>query len=175
MTTEVQAVAQSVDAGLIVREIVALGITHVITVPDSFQKAMLSRLEAEPSIRVLTVCTEDEAMGINAGLYAGGARSMLVVQNNGLLACLNTIKAIALDAQVPTFMTVGQFGRNVNKRVEDNKQNRAVYLLEPTLDTWSVPYLRLEGPDDLGNVRRAYEKAIETSGPSALLIGAPTR
>ena len=174
MTAEVQRVAESVDAAAVVGEVVALGITHVITVPDSVQKQLLAKLQAEPSIRVLTVCTEDEAIGINAGLYAGGVKSMLVIQNNGLFACLNTIKAIALDARVPTFMTIGQFGRKLDQRIEDNT-NRAVYLLEPLLDTMGVAHFRLEGPQDLGNVRRAYEQAVETQGPAALVVGAPLR
>ena len=71
---------------------------------------------------MMYVCTEDEAMGINAGLYMTGHRPMLLIQNNGLYACVNTLKAIALDAQVPTFMLIGQFGRDVNKRVEDSPQ-----------------------------------------------------
>jgi len=32
---------------------------------------------------------------------------MLLIQNNGLYACLNAIKALSLDAQVPLFMLIG--------------------------------------------------------------------
>ncbi len=48
-------------------------------------------------------------------------------------------------------------------------------LLEPTLETWGVPYYRLDQEDQLPNIRVAYEKAYEIRGPSALIVGAPTR
>lgn len=174
MTAQADPIALPVEANAIVKEIVALGITHVVTVPDSVQRALLLQLEEEPSLAVHTVCTEDEAIGITAGLYAGGMRPMMSIQNNGFFACINTIKAIALDAKVPTFMLVGQFGRDVTKPVEESR-NRAVHRLEPTMDAWSVPHYRLEGPDDIGNVRAAYDRATNDLGPCALIIGAPTR
>jgi sulfopyruvate decarboxylase TPP-binding subunit len=112
-------------------------------------------------------------MGINAGLYMTGHRPMLLIQNNGLYACLNTLKAIPLDAQVPTFMLIGQFGRDVNKTVEANPR-RAVNRLEPTLEVWGVPFVRLEGPADLPNLQTAWDIAWSTKGPSAAIVGAPT-
>ena len=39
---------------------------------------------------------------------------MLLIQNNGLLASINALKAIALEARVPTFMLVGQFSFRAN-------------------------------------------------------------
>ena len=57
----------------------------------------------------------------------------------------------------------------------EESRSRAVRMVEPTLDVWGVPHWRLEGPDDLGNIRAAHERAHETLGPAALIVGAPTR
>ena len=38
---------------------------------------------------------------MNAGLYMGGENPMMCIQNNGIFASVNTLKAIALDAKVP--------------------------------------------------------------------------
>ena len=62
---------------------------------------------------MLTVCTEDEAIAINAGLWVGGQRPMLSIQHVGLLAALNNVKGISMDARIPTCMLVGYFGRDV--------------------------------------------------------------
>ena len=98
---------------------------------------------------------------------------MLVIQNNGIVASINTIKAIPLDAKIPTFIFVGQYQRDTMLPIEESK-SRAVRMVEPTLEVWGVPSYRLEGPDDLGNIEKAYRHAHETLGPAALIVGAPT-
>ena len=168
-----QPVATPVPAQAITAELVKLGITHVITVPDTIQRTLLVALEESDALEVLTVSTEDEAMGINAGLYVTGHRPMLLIQNTGFFASTNTLKSIALDAQVPTFIFVGQFGRDVTKSLTDG-QPRRVGLLEPTLDVWGVPHYRLERPEDIGNVALAYHQSYEQRGPVVVIVGAPT-
>ena len=135
--------AQSVPAQLMLDEILACGISHVLTVPDTHQKTLLALLAQREQPRLLTVCTEDEAIGINLGLYAGGQRPMLLIQNNGLYACLNALKALSLDARVPLLMLIGEFARDISLPSSENRL-RAVRMLAPTLDTWDVPYYRLE-------------------------------
>ena len=171
--TSQQAVALPIEGRAIAEEIRKLGVTHIICIPDTNLKTVIEDLHLPGSPRMIYACTEDEAMGINAGLYMTGHKPMLLIQNNGLLACINTLKAIALDSRVPTFMLIGQFARKVNLKVEDNPL-RVVRLLEPTLDTWGVPHLRLENPADLPNVRKAWDIAWSSLGPSAAIVGAPT-
>jgi sulfopyruvate decarboxylase TPP-binding subunit len=166
-------VAHSVPADAIVREIQKLGITHVITVPDTFQKTLLAALADLGSPRLLTVCTEDEGIAINAGLYIGGQQPMMVIQNNGLFACLNSLKAIPMDARVPTLLVIGQFARDLTKPSRENAL-RAVRMVEPTLETWGIPYYRLEGPEDLGCIAEAYRRCQDERGPVAVIVGAPT-
>ncbi len=165
--------AVGVDGQTVVDEMVKLGITHVICVPDTFQKTVISLLAARESPKLHIVCTEDEAVGINAGLYVGGQNPMMVIQNNGIFASINTLKAIAFDAKVPTLMMVGQFQRDVGKTIEE-QTSRAVRMLEPTLDTWGIPNWRIEGPGDLGVIQQAYRRAHADRGPAAVIVGAPT-
>jgi len=166
-------VATSVSATAIVQEMLALDITHVVNVPDTHQRTVLSELARQSQIRVLTACTEDEAIAINAGLWIGGQRPMLSIQQVGLLAAMNNVKGIAMDAQIPTCMLVGYFGRDVSRTARDNAA-RAVHLIEPTLDTWGIAYFPLESPTDLPSIARAYRHSVEHLGPSVILVGAPT-
>jgi len=167
------AVAIPVPAEAIVREIEALGITHVVNVPDTHQKSVLALLARRSHPALITACTEDEAVGINAGLYVGGQRPMLLIQNTGLLASLNCVKGIAMDASVPTFMLVGLFGRDVTKTPEDDPR-RVINRIGPTLDTWEIPWYPLERPDQIGAIAEAYRTSLETRGPTVVLVGAPT-
>src|SRR3979490_3070991 len=165
-------VATSVSASAIVQEMLALGITHVINVPDTHQRTVLAELARQSRIRVLTACTEDEAIAINAGLWVGGQRPMLSIQQVGLLAAMNNVKGIAMDARIPTCMLVGYFGRDVTRTARDNAA-RAIHLIEPTLDTWGIPYFPIEGPDDVSAVARAYNHSLAHLRPSGILARAP--
>ena len=170
---EAAAVAISVPAEAIVHEIEALGITHVVNVPDTHQKTVLALLARRSSPTLITACTEDEAVGINAGLYVGGKKPMLLIQNTGLLASINCIKGIAMDASIPTFMLVGLFSRDVTKAPADDPR-RVINRIGPTLDTWEIPWYPLERPDQIGAIAEAYRRSLETRGPTVVLVGAPT-
>lgn len=167
------AAATPVSAAAIVSELRRLGISHVINVPDTHQRTLLSELARQDAIALLTACTEDEAIAINAGLWIGGERPMLLIQQVGLLAALNNVRGICLDARIPTCMLVGYFGRDVTRPACDNAA-RAVHLIEPTLDAWGVPYFALESTDDLPVIEQAYRRGLDDSGPSVILVGAPT-
>lgn len=107
--------AESVPAEILHDAIRELGITHVVTVPDTHQKTLLSRLFDDQQLRVVTVATEDDAFGVTAGLYMGGAVPMMVIQQLGVFAGVNALRGIALDMNVPTLVLAGLFGRDVSK------------------------------------------------------------
>ena len=170
---QTEPVALSVPAAAIVGELFKLGVTHVVNVPDTHQRTLLAELSRQSQIRLLTACTEDEAIAIGAGLWIGGQRPVLSIQHVGLLAAMNNLKGISMDARIPTCMLVGYFGRDLTRPARQNA-SRAVRLIEPTLDAWEVPYFPIEGPDDLPQVARAYQHSQEHLGPTVVLIGAPT-
>ena len=170
---EATPVAISVPAQAILAELERIGITDVVNVPDTHQRTLLAALARQSRIRLLTVATEDEAIGVSAGLYVGGRRPLVLIQQTGLLAALNNIKGIALDGCIPTCMLVGYFGRDLTRPARANAA-RVTRLIEPTLDAWEIPYFGLETPDDLHVIEAAYRTAFERRGPSVVLVGAPT-
>jgi sulfopyruvate decarboxylase subunit alpha len=150
-----------------------LELTHVINVPDTHQRTLLAALARQSRLKLLTACTEDEAVAIHAGLWIGGQRPILSIQHVGLLAAINNVKALAMDARIPTCMLVGYFGRDVTRTARENA-SRAVKLIEPTLDAWGIAYFPIEGPEDMSAIEKAYRHSVEHSGPAVVLIGAPT-
>ena len=114
-------------------------VSHMISVPDTLQRRLISIVSERDEIELLMACTEDEAMGIHLGLYLSNHQPIVSIQNAGLYACINSIKALSLDAQVPTVMLVGQYGQDTTISIEENKR-RSVRNLVPTLATWGVNY-----------------------------------
>lgn len=171
--TRTEPLADSLPAVLLHREIKALGVSHVLTVPDTHQKTLLASLMADPELTTLTLSTEDEALCVNAGLWIGGAEPLVLIQNVGLFAAMNALRGVALDMKVPACMLVGQYGRDVTKPVEENASS-GVRLIEPVLQTMGVPFYRLDHEADLSVLRKAFEQSRAERTPAVVLIGAPT-
>ncbi|MSP88258.1 MAG: hypothetical protein EXQ92_05520 [Alphaproteobacteria bacterium] len=161
------------SAALLIDALRRASISHVVVVPDTVQKSFLAAIGLAPDLTQIMACTEDEAVGINAGLYATGHRPLLSIQNNGIFACINTLRGIALDGAVPTVMLVGLYGYKPTTAPEDSPL-RMVNMLEPTLMTWGIPIRCLWSNDDLVGLPQAYEEALNRRGPSALVIPIPT-
>jgi sulfopyruvate decarboxylase alpha subunit len=94
------------------REMKARDIATVCTVPDGGLTRLLGMVEADAAMRLVTLSTEEEGIGIAAGCWLGGARAMLAMQSSGVGNCIN---ALGLPAafRAPCLMLVtmrGQWG-----------------------------------------------------------------
>lgn len=166
--------AYAVPASALLAAYRAAGIGWIVTVPDIVQMSVHVRLaQPDSGFRTLTCAAENQALEVAAGLYAGGARAAILVQNQGLFNCLNALRTIGLDGRVPLFIAAGQFGREFDNLGADPRasRRRMVSLVEPVLDAMQVPWTRLERPADLPAVPAAIDAAFSRSGPSVLLIG----
>jgi sulfopyruvate decarboxylase TPP-binding subunit len=145
----------------------------VLSVPDTHQRTVLTALDKERALRVLTCSTEDEANAIAAGLYIGGEPYVLMIQHAGLYASVNTLRGVMLDGRVPALYLIGLLSREKDKDPRESRHSMVRYC-EPLLDTFGVPHARLEGPDDVKRVPEYYRLAWERKGPAALLVGLET-
>jgi sulfopyruvate decarboxylase alpha subunit len=94
------------------RALQARRIATVCTVPDGGLTRLLARIEAERSVRLVTLTSEQEGIGIVTGCWMGGQRAMLAMQSSGVGNCIN---ALGLPAayRAPCLMLVtmrGQWG-----------------------------------------------------------------
>lgn len=151
-------------------------VDHVVTVPDWVQLSMHAQLaQGQDGIRLLNVCSENQCVTMGAGLTLGGRRPMLVMQNQGLYNCINTLRAVCMDAQVPLVFMVGQFGREYANFGQDPRTSRRtmVRILEPLLQTLGLPFWRMDSADDLGQMEEAYATAQARRTAALLLVGTP--
>jgi sulfopyruvate decarboxylase subunit alpha len=80
----------------------AAGSRHVVYVPDNPLSHVLRFLgETFPDVRTTVATREEEAFGIAAGLYLGGARPTVMLQSSGLGNSLNAITSLLLPYKIP--------------------------------------------------------------------------
>jgi sulfopyruvate decarboxylase TPP-binding subunit len=171
--TEPASGTRSIPAELLLAEIQALGVTHVLNVPDTHQKTLLALLARQEQPKLITTCSEDEALAMHAGLYVGGQRPMISIQNTGLCACMNAMRGVLLEGRIPGLLLIGLLHREPNVPTRESRV-LTVRLTEPTLQAWNIPYYLLESEDDLHFVREAYERSFDERGPVVALLGART-
>ena len=174
ITTNEDLIKFSISANALATTFVRCGIEFAVTVPDMLQIALHQQLDQPTSrIRSINCTTEDQAVETAAGLYAGGRKAVILVQNQGFYAAINSVRALGLDSSIPLFFVIGQFGREFSNLGKDPRlsKRRMVRMLEPLLDNLKIPYWRVETQQDLSNAKEAWHASRETSGPSALILG----
>jgi sulfopyruvate decarboxylase TPP-binding subunit len=153
------------------------GVDHFVTVPDWIQLALHERVEAGVDGLELVRCSnEDQAVCVSAGLRIAGKRPITVIQNQGLYACVNALRAICLDASIPVVFLVGHFGREFDNFGQDPNlsERNTVKLLEPVLSALGVRSWRLETERDLAGIDEAFSYADKERRSAVLIVGAPT-
>lgn len=164
----------SVGGRAIAAELRRCGVDAATTVPDFVQLSLDACLREPDSGIALTTCAnENQAVCAAAGLYFGGRRPVVIMQNQGLHNCINSLRTVGIDGRVPLLLLVGQFGREFANLGQDPRRSerRMVRLLEPVLDAMEIPSFRLEGPEDFGNISRAWDTAWRESRAMVLVVG----
>lgn len=151
----------------VVAQLVEQNVSHYVTLPDSETAHMYEALMAEPSITVVPVSREGEAIPVAAGLFIAGQNPIISIQNAGLYEAGDSLRGLGLGIGLPLIMFIGYRGHN---RKGDTPDTAAV-MLEPYLHLWRVDYFVIESDEDLDRVPLAFDRAKKTNQPVALAIG----
>src|SRR3954466_15496925 len=175
MSMSASAAAPRTVAGLsgqnIIREIKSSGIQFVISVPDiTTSEGLLRPLAKETKPRLIRICKEDEGVAICAGLSYTGKRSLLLIQQTGLLDSINAIRGVAVEYNLPICMMVGLLEKEVGVPPRQSKRY-GVRIVEPILDAMGIAYHEIEEQPDVAKIRPAIDAAYKDSKPTVILIG----
>ena len=143
------------------------GISLVTTVPDAGLTRLLKTCEADPAIRVVTLSTEEEGVGVGYGAWLGGTRSLLCLQSSGTG---NIINGLALPgfAESPCLMLVTMRGQEGEGNPAQFPMGRAV---RPVFEAMGVTCLEAETADEVvSHFKQACEMAFRDGKMVAVLI-----
>jgi sulfopyruvate decarboxylase alpha subunit len=149
------------------RAMQARGIATVCTVPDGGLTRLLRMVEADTAVRLVTLSTEPEGIGIATGCWLGGGRAMLAMQSSGVGNCIN---ALGLPAafRAPCLMLVtmrGQWGEFNPWQVPMGQATR------PALEAVGVKCFPVERPGEAGETfAAAADLAFHSRVSTAVLV-----
>ena len=151
----------------IVAEIKKNNFTHVVWLPDSETNFMYQLMTNEPSLDLIPVCREGETMAIAAGLWVGGKKPLVLIQNTGIYESGDSIRGLGLDVNQPLLMLIGYRGWSRHGVTPDS----AAQYIEHILHAWGIKYYLIETDEDADRISVAAEEAERNQKPVAVLIG----
>ena len=151
----------------VVAELKKNNISHVVWLPDSETNFLFQLLDNEPTLDLVPVCREGETMAIAAGLWVGGKRPIVLIQNTGIFEAGDSIRGLGLDINQPLVMLVGYRGWSRHGLTKDS----AARFIEHILHAWGSNYYLIETDEDADRISLAIEEAERLSKPVAVLVG----
>ena len=73
------------------RELSAAGVRVVGYVPDAGHKRLIELCQADKKMRAVVLTTEEEGIGLAAGAWLGGQKSVLLMQSSGVGNIVNVL------------------------------------------------------------------------------------
>ena len=153
--------------GDVLRAMQARGIATVCTVPDGGLTRLLRMVEAEAGMRLVTLSTEPEGIGIATGCWLGGGRAMLAMQSSGVGNCINAL-GLPAALRAPCLMLVtmrGQWGEFNPWQVPMGQGTR------PALEAVGVTCFAVDKADEVGETfAAAADLAFHSRVSTAVLV-----
>ena len=152
----------------LISELKKNGITHIVWLPDSETNFMYQMLLAEPSLDLVPVCREGETMAIAAGLWVGGKKPVVLIQNTGMFESGDSIRGLVLDINFPMVMMIGYRGWTRHGVTPDS----VAKFTEKILDAWDIDFFLAETDDDIDRISTTFDLSESKQRPVACLMGA---
>ena len=149
------------------RELAAAGVTIVGYVPDAGHKRLIELCHQDKSMRAVPLTTEEEGIGLVAGAWLGGQKSVLLMQSSGVGNLINVLGMVKV-CRFPLVIVVtmrGEQGEFNPWQVPMGENTARV------LETMSVAVRQAGDAQTVaGHVNAALGLAYETQGAQAVLI-----
>ena len=144
-----------------------LGVTHVVTVPDSTIGQWQRALETHGRTRLVRVCREGEAWQVAAGLYLGGASPIVMIQCTGLFESGDALRNALHDWQLPLFSIIG-YRSYLNQ--DTLPGDTCLVFTEPVLRAWKIDYRLLTQAEQFPEIGEHFERCRAQGVAGAILL-----
>jgi sulfopyruvate decarboxylase alpha subunit len=149
------------------RELSAAGVRIVGYVPDAGHKRLIELCQADRNMRTVVLTTEEEGIGLAAGAWLGGEKTVLLMQSSGVGNLVNVLGMVQV-CRFPLLMLVtmrGEQGEFNPWQVPMGQTTARV------LETMGVAVRQAgEAQTVAAHVHAALRLAFEAQGAEAVLI-----
>ena len=159
----------SLSPSAIIEQFKKNDVTHIVWLPDTETNFMYNQIISDDDLSLVPICREGESMPIAAGLWIGGKKPVVLIQNTGMFEAGDSIRGMGLDLGIPMVMVVGYRGwMGEGGQMTDS----AGIFTEPILDAWGIARYMVETDDDVHRISEAFQDAEQNQTLVACLLGA---
>ncbi|MEM7749511.1 MAG: phosphonopyruvate decarboxylase [Pseudomonadota bacterium] len=147
-------------------EIKKRDIETVCTVPDGGLTKLLNMINDDQSMKLITLTTEEEGMGIVTGQWLGGKKAMIAMQSSGVGNCINALGYPSI-LKAPCLMLVtmrGMWGEFNPWQVQMGMGTK------PALEAVGVRCFPVENPTEVGETFAAAADIAFHGGMSCAVL-----
>jgi sulfopyruvate decarboxylase subunit alpha len=142
------------------------GIDFVCSLPDANLAKLLAAVDQENTFSHVTLCREEEGIGICTGAYIGGRKPALIMQNGGLLNSCNALTTTALNFNIPVLLMIYYAGD-----LGDEGFAMLGSVTEPVLRGLNIRAFVLRRNEEItATVKGAATLAVDSRRPVAVLL-----
>jgi len=145
----------------------SLGVTHVVSVPDSTLGEWLPAIDRSQHLTLVNVCREGEAWGVAAGLFVGGEKPVVLIQCTGLFESGDALRNAVHDYGLPLFGIIG-YRSYLNQ--SSLPGDTARLFTEPILSAWQLDTVLINTPEKKTLMAEHYRSCAEQQQPGIALI-----
>jgi len=143
-----------------------LGVTDVVTVPDSTIGPWTDAIEAA-GIRLVRVCREGEAWAVAAGLELGGRRPLVMIQCTGFFESGDALRNTLHDWQLPIPSLIG-YRSYLNQ--ETLPGDTCLTFTEPVAAAWRLDTVLVTDPDELPDAEAHLARCRVEGRPGTVIV-----
>ena len=151
----------------IVRVLRELGVTHVVSLPDSTLGGWEDDILQSGDVELVRVCREGEAWAVAAGLHLGGAVPLVMIQCTGLFESGDALRNVLCDYRLPLWAVIG-YRSYLNDSTLPGDTART--FTEPIVRAWNLDYLLVDGLEKQPLVAAYLRQCRSEDRPGIVLI-----
>ncbi|HAB48024.1 MAG: phosphonopyruvate decarboxylase [Betaproteobacteria bacterium] len=154
------------------RELYALlktqNIQQLALVPDAGHAPLIKLCEADPSMTMVRLTTEEEGVALLGGAWLGGQRGVLLMQSSGVGNCINMLSLSSM-CQFPLLMLITMRGDHGEFNAAQIPMGQAT---QTVLEAMGVIVKRADAADEvIEAVEGAMKLAYNGYRATAVLLG----
>ena len=130
------------------------GVDFVVHLPDKLLLPVVKILDSDSSFKCVLCTREEEGVGIAAGAFLGGKKTVLLMQSNGLGNSINALSSLSVAYQIPVLVMMSLRGGLFEYNPSDIPLGRA---RSGILEKIGIPYYE---PSDLSELQSMIHGAI---------------
>lgn len=154
----------------LVNTLVQYGYTQWLGIPCSYLSPVIQCATEHRSIQWHPSTRESDSIAFACGLYLGGKRPVVFMQNSGLLNALDALSSLVIPYKIPLFMIVSYRGCPTSTPDAEHHHTTGK-ITEGLLELLEIPYRIIQGDESIPHlVNTALDVLNHTRMPYVLLV-----